>query len=95
MQDQQDGPVPAELQALAELQRSVDLVADVLMSLDDLVEEHRELSERLVKLNDFLAGEVAMSMDWKDRSLLQRQQALMTDLQFVTAARIQRFKAAP
>lgn len=58
-----------------------------------VVQEALENQGRLGKLTAFIGGDVFLMLDDTDRRLLLRQHAAMTELAFVLAARIQRFKA--
>jgi hypothetical protein len=58
-----------------------------------VVREAIELQGRLDKLTAFIGGQVFMTeLEQADRLLLYRQHAAMTEMAFVLAARIQRFK---
>lgn len=82
-------PRPAELQALA------SQTAAVLAPHEQrVVQEALELNERLEKLTAFVSGQVFTGLDDTDRRLLLRQHGAMTELAFVLATRIQRFKGA-
>ncbi len=56
-----------------------------------VVEEKKELDEKLVKLHDFISGETFKSMDWPQATMLKRQRAIMRDYSAVLAERIKAF----
>jgi hypothetical protein len=88
MQDRREGLVPAELVALA-----TQAAAVLAPHEQRVVQEATELQGRLDKLTAFIGGQVFVTeLDQTDRLLLYRQHAAMTELVFVLAARIQRFK---
>ena len=56
-----------------------------------VVDEKRELDERLLKLRNYLASPVSASLDLEDRVLLETQEDVMSDYSVVLASRIARF----
>ena len=86
MQDRQEGPMPAELLALAT--RAAAVLAPHEQSV---VQEAIENQTRLEKLTAFTGGPVFAGLPEQDRRLIYRQHSAMTELAFVLAARIQRF----
>jgi hypothetical protein len=87
MQDRQEGPVPAELQALAN-----QAVAVLAPHEQRVVQEALENQGRLDRLTAFVGSRVFADLPSYDQMLLNRQHGAMTELAFVLAMRIQRFK---
>jgi hypothetical protein len=87
MQDRQGLVAPAELHELESLTAAVLTPGE-----QRVVREAIENQGRLDMLTGFIAGLDFARMDEADRWLLYRQHAAMTELAFVLAARIQRFR---
>jgi len=83
-------PMPASDEIMALATQALALLAP---HEQRVVQEAIELQGRLDKLTAFIDGQVFMTeLEQADRLLLYRQHAAMTELAFLLAARIQRFK---
>lgn len=56
-----------------------------------VVDERQELEERLAKLRQFLGTEICLSLPFDERSLLVRQERVMTEYSEILADRINLF----
>lgn len=56
-----------------------------------VVEEHKDLKERRIKLNIFIHSEIFTNLDERKKSLMQKQAQLMYELEKVLEARIADF----
>ena len=56
-----------------------------------VVDERQELEERLTKLRQFLGTEICLGLPFDERSLLVRQERVMTEYSDILADRINLF----
>lgn len=102
MQDRQEGPVPAELEQVAQSVERLTcagphigvLLPGLAPHEQRVVQEREELQGRLERLSTFMTGPVFKSLPQLDQDLLHRQNWLMIELVFVLAERIERFQPA-